>query len=148
MPGRQPMGLAHAPDRQSDDALLTPKALAADGPEAMPAMATAVVPPGQEGGFVGIAEAMAAAMPWLAFRKCRALEVALHGAPTEAHLLRDGVQRPPLLMIRPDLGRRGPTAGSAAGGPGWPRRSTTVAGRAAPRLARGRPSDRSDRAPA
>ena len=80
------------------------------------AIPTPAVPPGQEGGFVRIEEAAVAAMPRLALGKRRALEVALHGAPTEPDLLRDGIQRPALLMVGPDLLVVGPPAGPAAGG--------------------------------
>jgi hypothetical protein len=46
----------------------------------------------------------------------RALQIPLYGAPTEAHLLRDGVQRPPLLMIPPDLVIVGPPLGPPLAG--------------------------------
>ena len=97
------MGLAHTSDIERHNPVLAPKPLAANRPEEMRAIATPTLPSSEEGGFIGIEEAAVAAMSRLALRKCGALEVALHGAPTQAHLLRDGVQRPPLLMIRPDL---------------------------------------------
>ena len=110
------MGLAHASDIESHNAILTLKALAADRPEEMRAIPTAAIPSGQEGSFVRIEEAAATAMSWLALGERRALEVALHGAPTEAHLLRDRVQRPPLLMIPPDLVILGPPLGPPLAG--------------------------------
>ncbi len=97
------MGLAHASDIQSHNTILALKTLAADRPEEMPAIATAVVPPGQEGRFVRIEETAAAAMSRLALGECRILEVALHGAATEPDLVRNGIEGPALPMLRPDL---------------------------------------------
>jgi hypothetical protein len=116
LPGCQSLRLAHASDVQRDNAILALKALAADRPEEMPAIPTPAIPASQEHGFVRIGNAAVAAMPRLALRKRRALEIALHGAPTEAHLLRDGVQRSPLLMIRPDLVIMGPPSGTPLAG--------------------------------
>src|SRR5262249_50770883 len=111
LPGGQPLGLAHASDIERHNPILTLKALATDGPEEMGAIATPAVPPGEEGGFVGIQNTAVAAMPRLALRKRRALEVPLHGAPTEPDLVRDGVQRPALPMGGPDLVIVGPPVG-------------------------------------
>ena len=110
------MGLAHASAIQGHNPILAAKALAADRAEETRAIPTAVVPPGQESSFVRIEETVVAAMPRWALRKRRALEVALHGASTEAHLLRDGVQRPSLLMICPDLVIVGPPLGPPLAG--------------------------------
>ena len=97
----------------------------------MPAIPTSAIPPSQEGGFVRIEDAAVAAMPRLALGERRALEVALHGAPTEPDLVRNGVQRPPLPMGGPDLlvGRHplGPPRGGEAPLPVW----TAVEARAA-----------------
>jgi len=97
------MRLAHGSDIQGHNPILASKTLATDGPEEMPAIATAVVPPGQQGRFVGIEEAAAAAMSRLALRECRTLEISLHGAATEPDLVRDRLQRPALSMGGPDL---------------------------------------------
>ena len=67
-------------------------------------------------------------MPRLALGERRALEIALHGAPTEPDLLRDGVQRPPLPMVRPDLLIVGPPLGPPLAAPGVPPRWTTAGG--------------------
>jgi hypothetical protein len=116
LPGRQSLRLAHAPDIQGHHARLAPNALATDGPEARRAIPTATIPPGQEGRLVRIEEAAVAAMPGLALGKRRALQIPRHGAPTEAHRRRDGVQRPPLLMRRPDLVLLGPPSGAPLAG--------------------------------
>jgi hypothetical protein len=42
-------------------------------------------------------------MARLALRECWTLEIPVYGAPTEAHLLCDGIQRPALPMGGPDL---------------------------------------------
>jgi hypothetical protein len=110
--GGQPLRLAHASDIQGHNTVLAPKTLATDGPEEMRAIPTPIVPPGQEGRFVRIEEAAVAAMPRLALGKCRALKIPLDGAPTEPHLLGDGVQSPPLLVISPDLVILGPPLGT------------------------------------
>jgi hypothetical protein len=68
------LGLAHASDIESHTAILTLKALAADGSEERRAIATAAMPSGQEGGFVRIEEPAVAAMPRLALGKWRALK--------------------------------------------------------------------------
>jgi hypothetical protein len=128
LPGRQALRLAHASDLQGHHTILAPKALATDGPEEMRAITTPAVPPGQEGGFVRIKEAAVAAMPRRALGKRRALEVALHGVPTEANLRRHGVQRPTLRMLRPDLVIMGPPSGAPLAGP---------SGRCGGRLGRG-----------
>jgi hypothetical protein len=121
LPGRQSLRLAPASDIQGHEAILAPTALAADGPEEGPAVATAVVPPGQEGRFVGLEEAAVAAMPWLALGKCRALKIPLHGAPAEPDLVRNRVQGPALPMLRPALlilgHPRGPPCGGEGRGP-------------------------------
>jgi hypothetical protein len=97
------LGLAHAPDIQGYDAILAPKALAADRPEEMRAIPTPAIPPGQEGRFVRIEETAVAAMPRLALGKRRAPEIPLHGAPTEPDLSGNRIQGPALPMVRPDL---------------------------------------------
>src|SRR5262249_61268662 len=79
LPGRQSLRLAHASDIQRDNPILAPKPLVADRPEEMPAIPTAVVPPGQEGRFVGIEEAAATVMPRLPLRERRALQIPLYG---------------------------------------------------------------------
>jgi hypothetical protein len=88
----------------------------------VPAIATAIVPPGQEGRFVRLEEAAATTMPRLTLRKRRALEVPPHGTPTEPDLVRDRIQRPLLPMDGPDLlaGRHplDPTRGGEGHGPG------------------------------
>jgi hypothetical protein len=71
-------------------AKLAPKALTTNGTEEMRAIPTPEVPPGQEDGFTRIEETAVAAMPRLALGKCRVLEIALHGAPTEPDLVRHG----------------------------------------------------------
>jgi hypothetical protein len=91
---------------------LTPKPLAADRAEQVRPVPTLVVPAGQENGFIGIKETPITIMPGLPFGKRRALEIALHGAPTDANLLRDGIQGPALLMRRPDLVIMGPPPGA------------------------------------
>ena len=106
------MGLAPASAIEGHHPILALKALATDHAEEMRAIATPTIPPGQEGGVVRSEHAVVAAMPRLALRKRRALEVARHGGPTEAHLRCDGVQRLPLPMIRPDLVRVGPPLGT------------------------------------
>jgi hypothetical protein len=97
------LGLAHASDIQRHNAILALKALAADRPEEVPAVPTAIVPPGQEGGFVRIEEAAAAAIPRWALGERGALEIPLHGAATAPDLLGNGIQRPALPMIAPAL---------------------------------------------
>jgi hypothetical protein len=118
LPGGQPLGLAHASDIKSHNPLLAPKPLAADRPEQTPAIATAVVPPGQEGRFVWVEETAATAMSRLALGERRALEVAPHGAATEPDLVRDRVQRPALPMVAPDLLVGGHPLGPPGGGDG------------------------------
>jgi hypothetical protein len=66
-------------------------------------MPTPVVPAGQEGGFVRVQEAAAAAMARLALGERGALQIPRHGAPTEPHLLGHGLQGPALPMGGPDL---------------------------------------------
>jgi hypothetical protein len=110
------LGLAHASDIEGHDAILTLKTLATDRPEEMRAVPTPVIPTSQEHGFIRIEETAVTAMPRLALGKCRGLEIALHGAPTETHLLRDGVQRPTLLMRPPDLVIVGPPLGTPLAG--------------------------------
>jgi hypothetical protein len=77
----------------------------------MPAIPTAAIPSSQQHGFVRIENAAVTAMPRRPLGERRALEVTLHGASTEAHLLGHGVQCPPPLMIRPDLVVVGPPLG-------------------------------------
>src|SRR5919109_5294746 len=72
LPGRQALRLAHASDVQRDNPILALKTLVADRPEEMPTVPTAVVPASQEGRFVRIEQAAAAAMSRLALRKRRA----------------------------------------------------------------------------
>jgi hypothetical protein len=60
------LGLAHASDIQGHNPILAPKTMAADRPEEMRAMATAIVPPCQESRFVRIEETAVTAMPRLA----------------------------------------------------------------------------------
>ena len=91
------MGLAHASDVQGHNAILASKALTTNCTKEMRAIPTPAVPTGQEDSFIRIEKTAVAAMPRLALGKRRALEIALHGAPTDAHLLRDGIQGPPLL---------------------------------------------------
>ena len=116
LPGRQSLRLTHAPDIQRHNAILALKALATDGPEEMGAIPAPAVPPGQEGRFVRIEEAAVAGIHRLALGKRGALQIALHGAPTEADLRRNGVQGPPLLMMRPDLVILGPPSGPPLAG--------------------------------
>lgn len=110
------MGLAHPADIERDHPILALKPLAPNRPEEMPAMPTPTIPARQEGGFVRIKKAAVAAMARLALRERRAREVAPHGAPTEAHLLSDGVQRPAPLMEAPDLLVGGDPLGPPGGG--------------------------------
>jgi hypothetical protein len=60
-------------------------------------------------------------MPGLPLRKRRVIEIPLHGAPTEADLLRDGIEGPPLLPIPPDLLILSPAAGPALAGQAYRR---------------------------
>jgi hypothetical protein len=103
LPGRQPLGLAHASDIQGHNAILASKAVAADGPEEMRTIPTPAIPTSQGGGFVRIEEAAVAAMQRLALGKRRVLEIALHGAPTEPDPMRNGIEGPALPMVHPDL---------------------------------------------
>ena len=57
-------------------------------------------------------------MPRLALGERRALEVALHGAPTEPDLVRNRIQSPALPMVRPDLLVVGHPLGPPRGGEG------------------------------
>jgi hypothetical protein len=118
LPGGEPLGLAHASDIQGHNPILTPKTLAADGSEEMRAIPTPAVPPGQEGGFVRIEQAAVAAIPRLVLGERWALEVALHGAPTEPDLVRNRIQGPALPMGRPDLLVLGHPLGPPRGGEG------------------------------
>jgi hypothetical protein len=103
LPGREPLGLAHAPHVQGHDAILATKTLAADRAEEMRPIATPAVPTGQEGGFGGIEEAPVAVMPRLALGKRRALKIPRHGTPTDPDMVRHRVQGPALPMVRPAL---------------------------------------------
>jgi hypothetical protein len=103
LPRGQPLGLAHAPDLEGDKAILAPQPLATDHTKEMRAIPTPAVPPGQEDGLVRIEATAVAAMPRLALRKRRALEIALHGAPAEPDLVRHRIQGPALPMGAPDL---------------------------------------------
>ncbi len=84
----------------------------------MRAIPTPTIPPGQESGFVRIEETAVAAMPRLALGKRRALEVALHGAPTEPDLIGNRIQGPALSMVHPDLLVVGHPLGPPRGGEG------------------------------
>jgi hypothetical protein len=106
LPGRQALRLAHASDIESHHAIhaiLAPKALAADHPEEMCTIPTPVIPPSQESGFVRIETTAVAAMVRLALGKRRALEVPLHGAPTDADPVGNRIEGPSLLMLCPHL---------------------------------------------
>jgi hypothetical protein len=116
LPGHPSLCLTQAPDIQGHHPIVAPKALATDGPEEMRAIPTAAVPPGQEGRLVRVEEAVVAARARWALGERRALEVPPHGTPTEACGLRDGVQRPPLRMIGPDLMIMGPPSGPSLAG--------------------------------
>jgi hypothetical protein len=74
-------------------------------------VSTPLIPAGQEEGFIRIQDTPIPVIPGRPFGKGRVLEIALHRASTEAHLLRDGIEGPPLLMISPDLVILGPAAG-------------------------------------
>jgi hypothetical protein len=108
LPGGQALRLAEPPDIEGDDAVPALKALAFNRAKEVRAVPTPMVPAVQEHGFIGIKEAPITVMPGLPLGKRWVLEIALHGAPTEAHLLRDGVQRPAPAMLRPDLVIVGP----------------------------------------
>jgi hypothetical protein len=67
------------------------------------AVPSPVVPAGQENGFIRTKDAPITITPWLPFGKRRALEIPLHGTSAAANLMRDGVQGPTPLMLRPYL---------------------------------------------
>jgi hypothetical protein len=82
---------AQTPDVQGDHAVPALKALAFNHAKQVRTVPTPVVPAGQKHGLIGIKTAPIAIMPGLPFGKRRVLEIPLHGASTDAHLLRHGV---------------------------------------------------------
>jgi hypothetical protein len=116
LPRRKPLSRAETPDVRGDHAGLTPKPVAADRVEQVRPVPTLMVPAGQEHGFIGIKATPITIMPGLACGERRVLERPRHGAPTAADLLRDGVQGPVLLMIRPNLVIMGPPPGAPLAG--------------------------------
>src|SRR2546426_7700499 len=84
----------------------------------MRAVPTPAVPTGQEDGFVRIEDTAVAAMSRLALGKRRALEIPLHGAPTEPDLVRHRIQGPALPMVRPYLRVAGHPLSPPGGGEG------------------------------
>jgi hypothetical protein len=73
LPWCQPLRLAHAPDVQSDNAILATKTLITDGAEEVRPIPTAPVPAVQEQRFIGIETAAIA----ISYRGCRSGKVGL-----------------------------------------------------------------------
>lgn len=103
LPGGQALRLAHVSDIERHNAILAPKALAADHPDAMGTIPTPVIPPGQESGFVRIEKTVVAAMSGLAIGERRALAGPLPSAPTDDDPVGNRLGSPALLMIGPHL---------------------------------------------
>jgi hypothetical protein len=75
LPGCRTLRLAEPSDVQGNDALPTPKTVAADRAKQMCPIPIPVVPASQEHAFIGIKEAPITIMPGLPFRKQRCFKV-------------------------------------------------------------------------